>query len=61
MTIDKVLKILKARKGCIENNSDWCHEECDEDSECPYYVSQSDELEVIEFLIKILTDIKIWN
>lgn len=52
---EKLLKFLKAEKGCIENNHDWCYEECSDNTECPYYISLKDKLEAIDILIEMLS------
>lgn len=50
MDNQQILKVLKNERDCIKNNHDYCYEDCDES--CPYYVSEKDKLEVLDFLIK---------
>ena len=49
MNTEQILKVLKNKRDCIKNNHDYCYEDCDES--CPYYVSETEALEVYDFLI----------
>ena len=49
MDTEKILKVLKNERDCIKNNYDYCYECCDEC--CPYYVSETEKIEVFDFLI----------
>lgn len=49
MNTEQILKVLKNKRDCIKNNHDYCYEDCDES--CPYYVSEAEEIEVLDFLI----------
>lgn len=50
MNTEQILKVLKNKRDCIKCNDDYCYEDCDKS--CPYYVSETEALEVYDFLIK---------
>ena len=52
MSTDQILKVLKNKRDCIKYNHDYCYEDCDES--CPYYVSETEALEVYDHLIQII-------
>lgn len=49
---EQILKVLKNERECIEHNHDYCYEDCDKS--CPYYVSESEKIEVLNHLISIV-------
>ena len=49
MTNEQILKVLKNKRDCIKYNHDYCYENCEGD--CPYFVSSTETLEVLDFLI----------
>ena len=51
MNTEQILKVLKNKRDCIKYNHDWCYENCD--GSCPYYVSETEALEVYDHLIKV--------
>lgn len=52
MNTEQILKVLKNKRDCIKNNHDYCYDDCDES--CPYYVSETEALEVFDHLIQII-------
>jgi uncharacterized protein YutD len=50
MNTEQILKVLKKKRDCIKYNHDYCYENCEGD--CPYFVSSTEALEVLDFLIK---------
>ena len=48
-SVDQILKVLKAERDCERNSHDYCWENCDKS--CPYYVSEAEKIEVLDFLI----------
>lgn len=48
-SVDQILKVLKAERDCKRNAHDYCWENCE--SDCPYFVSYNEKMEVLDFLI----------
>lgn len=49
MNTEQILKVLKAERDCKRNAHDYCWEYCE--SDCPYFVSYNEKMEVLDFLI----------
>ena len=50
MDIQQILKVLKNERACIKANYIYCGKNCR--TSCPHYESETEKIEVLDFLIK---------